>query len=89
MNCLLIYDVTEDGLRTKTAEICKDYGLHRVQYSAYFGSLTPNLRGELARKLKDHLKTSVRSSVIMFPIGNDHMNKVIKIDYHYSEGEVV
>lgn len=89
MNCLLIYDITEDKFRTKAAEICKDYGLQRVQYSAFFGYLNTNLRGELARKLKDHLKKSTRSSVFMFPISEDNMNEVIKIDYHYSEDEVV
>ncbi|MDQ0157383.1 CRISPR-associated endonuclease Cas2 [Robertmurraya andreesenii] len=61
MKVLLIYDITEDKLRTKTANMCKDYGLFRVQYSAFFGEISKNLHGELVRRLKHLLKDSGRS----------------------------
>ncbi|MBS7288763.1 MAG: CRISPR-associated endonuclease Cas2 [Candidatus Freyarchaeota archaeon] len=40
MKYLIIYDVTDDRLRGLVAETLKDYGLHRVQYSAFVGNLT-------------------------------------------------
>ena len=40
MRCLLIYDIAHDGVRTKVADVCLDYGLERIQYSAFFGELS-------------------------------------------------
>lgn len=85
MNILLIYDISEDRLRTKTSEMCKDYGLIRVQYSAFFGEISRNLHGELRRRLKDLLENSARSSVIIFPLSQDSLEKVVKLDFNYSE----
>lgn len=51
MRCLLIYDISDDRRRTKVAEACLDYGLDRVQYSAFYGHLSRNLQEELFRKL--------------------------------------
>ncbi|MBM7644542.1 CRISPR-associated protein Cas2 [Scopulibacillus daqui] len=85
MNILLIYDISEDKLRTKTSETCKDYGLVRVQYSAFYGSMSKNLYGELQRKLKDLLKNSERSSVIIFPLSQESIDKVVSLDFNYSK----
>lgn len=49
---LLIYDIEEDKLRTKVSDICQDYGLARIQFSAFFGKLNRNRRQELALKLR-------------------------------------
>jgi CRISPR-associated protein Cas2 len=40
MQCLLIYDIPHDGTRQKVADACLDYGLQRVQYSAFVGDLS-------------------------------------------------
>jgi len=37
MTSLLIYDMPDDKLRAKVADICLDYGLDRIQYSAFLG----------------------------------------------------
>ncbi len=39
---LLIYDIEDDKLRGRAADICFDYGLERVQFSAFFGKLNRN-----------------------------------------------
>ena len=44
MNTLVIYDITEDKIRNKVAEVCKDYGLTRIQWSAFLGELSNNHR---------------------------------------------
>jgi len=41
---LVIYDIGDDGLRGHAAELLKDFGLQRVQYSAFAGDLTRNRR---------------------------------------------
>ncbi|MEN9935152.1 MAG: hypothetical protein RLZZ387_1731 [Chloroflexota bacterium] len=55
MQCLLIYDIPHDGARQKVADACLDYGLARIQYSAFSGSLTRAqqraLYGEVRRRL--------------------------------------
>ena len=39
---VLIYDIENDRLRTRVAGICLDYGLERIQFSAFFGKLNRN-----------------------------------------------
>lgn len=52
MRCLLIYDITHDGTRTKVADACLDYGLERIQYSAFFGELSWTHQRELLLQIK-------------------------------------
>ena len=52
MKTLVIYDIVENKLRTKVVSKCKDYGLVRIQYSAFFGEMTTNRREELAMALQ-------------------------------------
>jgi len=47
MRYLLIYDISHDGVRTKVADACLDYGLERIQYSAFQGELTRTHQREL------------------------------------------
>jgi CRISPR-associated protein Cas2 len=51
MRYLLIYDITEDRARTKVADLCLDYGLERIQYSAFWGNLSRTLEEELLLKI--------------------------------------
>lgn len=55
MKCLLIYDIPDDKARTKIANFCLDYGLDRVQYSAFVGDLSTNHREELLLKIGKRL----------------------------------
>ena len=52
MRCLLIYDITHDGIRTKVADACLDYGLQRIQYSAFLGELSWTHQKELLLQIK-------------------------------------
>ena len=51
MNCLLIYDISDDRKRAKVADVCLDYGLDRLQYSAFGGNISRNLQEELFLKV--------------------------------------
>ncbi|MFQ5433970.1 MAG: CRISPR-associated endonuclease Cas2 [Anaerolineae bacterium] len=52
MNCILIYDISDDQKRTKIADACLDYGLDRIQYSAFAGNISRNHQEELFLKIK-------------------------------------
>ena len=51
MNCLLIYDIADDRVRGKIADACLDYGLDRLQFSAFAGDISRNLQEELFKKV--------------------------------------
>ena len=55
MITLFVYDITSDRVRTKVSQICLDYGLKRIQYSAFLGDLTPNRQEELWLKCRRKL----------------------------------
>lgn len=52
MIVLTIYDIEDDTIRLKVSEACKDYGMRRVQYSAFLGDMTAARRDELTLRLK-------------------------------------
>jgi len=52
MYTLVIYDITEDDIRTKVSDVCKRFGLTRIQKSAFMGQLTSAARKELAAALR-------------------------------------
>lgn len=51
MQTILVYDVPDDGLRTKIAAICLDYGLHRIQYSTFMGPMSRNRQEEVFQQI--------------------------------------
>lgn len=67
VSVLLIYDIEDDRRRTRVADICLDYGLERIQFSAFFGKLNRNRRQELALKLQNELGDEA-GRVRIFPI---------------------
>lgn len=67
MKCLLIYDIPDDRVRTKVADFCMDYGLDRVQYSAFVGDLSNNHQEELMLKIAKKLGKSP-GKIDLFPI---------------------
>lgn len=67
MQCLLVYDIPDDRLRGKVAEICLDYGLERIQYSAFRGELSHNLQEEIMEKTARKLGNK-QGNIQLFPI---------------------
>jgi len=52
MQCLVVYDIVDDGKRTKIADVCLDYGMDRIQYSAFTGDLATTHQDELMLKIR-------------------------------------
>ena len=55
VSLVLIYDIEDDKLRSRAADVCLDYGLERIQFSAFFGKLNRNRRQELSLRLQREL----------------------------------
>ncbi|MEO7002727.1 MAG: CRISPR-associated endonuclease Cas2 [Ktedonobacterales bacterium] len=51
MRLLVIYDIPDDRARTRVADACLDYGLERIQYSAFVGLLSRVHQRELELKI--------------------------------------
>jgi CRISPR-associated protein Cas2 len=55
MKVLLVYDISNDRIRGKVADFCLDYGLDRIQYSAFMGQLNRTHQEELMLKIEERL----------------------------------
>jgi CRISPR-associated protein Cas2 len=87
VSVVLIYDIEDDRLRTRASEICLDYGLDRIQYSAFFGKLNRNRRQELALKLQREMGAeSARIRII--PVCEDDLNDMWVLEQYRRGGEV-
>lgn len=64
---MVVYDISSDKIRNRVAEACKDYGLDRIQWSAFLGDLTHNRRGELTLRLRRTLGRA-DGSIHIYPI---------------------
>lgn len=78
-NMILIYDIPDDAKRTKIADICLDYGLDRIQYSAFCGWLPKSLQNELFQKINRTLGKKP-GNIQLIPICHDDWSKRRVID---------
>jgi CRISPR-associated protein Cas2 len=86
MHCLLIYDIPDDKVRTKIADFCLDYGLDRVQYSAFIGQLSSNHQEELMLKIEEKLgKAPAR--IDLFPLCKQDWRSRIRLCQGMDEKE--
>lgn len=78
MNCIVIYDITEDKLRAKIADVCLDFGLERIQYSAFFGELSHNQKETLFKKVK-RLMGDKPGNIQIYPVCEKDLS--LKLEY--------
>ncbi len=90
MRYLAIYDITDDNLRVLVAETLKDYGLQRIQYSAFIGDLRRDELNSLLVDLKNLIK-DLTENVQLYPLcdtcfkGRKEVGKPKK--YEFKEGK--
>jgi len=70
----VIYDITDNSIRSRVARICKGYGLFRVQKSAFLGDLNRNEADSLALECEAIIDGS--DSVYVFPMCEDCFSKI-------------
>jgi CRISPR-associated protein Cas2 len=85
MMCLLVYDIVHDGTRTKISEACLDYGLERIQFSAFLGDLSRNHQVELFRKMRKHLGKRA-GKVQLFPLCERDLQQRLEVIQRGDEG---
>ena len=55
VSVVVLYDVEDDRIRTRVADVCLNYGLQRIQYSAFLGKINRNRRQELSLRLLEEV----------------------------------
>lgn len=74
---LVMYDIEEDKARNKIADACLDYGLDRVQFSAFIGRLSRNHQQELMMRIEQILKDK-KGRVQLISVGQQEWrNRII------------
>jgi len=86
VSLVLIYDVENDRLRTRISDICLDYGLERIQFSAFFGKLNRNRRQELSLKLAREVEEeSARLRII--PVCEDDLKDMWSLEQYRRDAD--
>ncbi|MEM3112482.1 MAG: CRISPR-associated endonuclease Cas2 [Candidatus Anstonellales archaeon] len=78
MKCIVIYDIVEDKIRNKIADTCLDFGLQRIQYSAFFGELSHNQKETLFKKVK-RLIGEKEGNIQIYPVCEKDL--ALKMEY--------
>ncbi len=81
MHLILIYDISDDRIRTKIASVCEDYGLDRIQFSAFYGRLSRTLQEELMLRVTDLLGDEP-GRVQLIPISATEWSKRLEVGEH-------
>jgi len=92
MPYVVIYDITRDSLRSRVANKLKDYGLRRIQYSAFVGDLRARSIRSLVTDLKKMLGKAgrvedERKVIHIFPVPFSSLESVIVIGEWKEEKE--
>jgi CRISPR-associated protein Cas2 len=86
VSVVLIYDIENDRLRTRISDVCLDYGLERIQFSAFFGKLNRNRRQELSLRIQRELgKESGR--IRIFPICDEDLKDMWVLDQYRMDAD--
>ena len=79
MHLLLIYDISNDRVRTRVASACEDYGLDRTQYSSFVGNLERTHQEELMLRIQELLGHRP-GRIQLIPVGADDWARRIEIE---------
>ena len=86
VSVVLIYDIEDDRLRTRTSEICLNYGLQRIQFSAFFGKLNRNRRQELALRLQSEIGGE-SARIRMIPVCADDLKDAWVLEQYRQDAD--
>lgn len=86
VSLVLIYDIEDDKLRTRAADICLNYGLERIQFSAFFGKLNRNRRQELSLRLQRELGNK-SGRIRIIPVCEQDLKDMWVLDQYRTDGD--
>ena len=72
----VLYDITDDRARTRVARHCKRAGLHRVQLSAFLGTLNDTEADELELELTDEIDPDT-DRVYLFTMSKRELKRTV------------
>lgn len=71
----VIYDISINKSRSKVANLCKDYGMGRVQKSAFLGNISKNKAEMLAQETEKYIGHDDKLFIV--PAGKEEYAKKI------------
>ncbi|MEM0437718.1 MAG: CRISPR-associated endonuclease Cas2 [Candidatus Micrarchaeia archaeon] len=77
MNYWVIYDISETKVRNYVVKLCKNYGLLRVQKSAFLGTLSKNKAEMLGSEIEDALNKETDVAFLIPACEGCMHNKII------------
>ena len=78
MTILVIYDLTSDKERDRLANLCLDFGLARIQYSAFLGDLSSRLKQRFLDELGER-PFGTGSNIQVFSLEQDWQKRRIVV----------
>lgn len=84
-----IYDISDNSLRYKVCETCKDFGLFRVQKSVFFGELEVDKIDYILEKIEEILNDENKTehdSVLILPVCKSCLSKVLVAGKMFNAG---
>lgn len=82
MRYVVVYDISDDNLRTLTSEILKDYGLKRIQKSAFMGNLKKYRLNSMIIDLKKMIESD---RILVFPLCESDFGNLVSIGQEFVE----
>lgn len=76
LRTFVIYDIADDCVRAKIADVCLDFGLTRVQYSAFAGALNRNMREALFLRLRTTLGDAI-GKILVQPVCKKDVDQML------------
>jgi len=86
----VIYDISDNKLRKRISDKCKDFGLERLQRSAFFGELSFNSIEMLRIDIEDIFENGDKSKedcVFILPVCKKCISRKMVIGKSFNEKE--
>jgi CRISPR-associated protein Cas2 len=75
VSVVVLYDVEDDRIRARVSDICLNYGLERIQYSAFLGKINRNRRQELSLRLQEEVGAE-QARLRIIPVTEDALKEM-------------
>ena len=85
---VVLYDIPDDRTRTRISEACLDYGLERIQFSAFQGKLSRNKREELFLRLQTILEDKP-GKILVQPVCEKDLKAARRVEHAAAEHATV
>jgi CRISPR-associated protein Cas2 len=72
---VVLYDVEDDRIRARVSDTCLNYGLERIQYSAFLGKINRNRRQELSLRLQEEVGEE-QAKLRIIPVTEDALKEM-------------